>query len=121
MLHESLTSDRELVFDVEGTLARYGGSTELLVDMIGFFLEDAPKLVADLRRAAVEGDAAEVRSKAHSLKGLLAGCGGKRAAKAAQLVENAGEANDLSDLPRLLDALETQIELLRQEAVAYRH
>ena len=120
MLHESLTSDRELVFDVDGTLARYGGSTELLVDMIGFFLEDTPKLAADLRSAAAAGDADAVRATAHSLKGLLAGCGGKRAAQAAQRVENAGEAKNLSDIDPLLNALDTQIEFLRQATLAYR-
>jgi HPt (histidine-containing phosphotransfer) domain-containing protein len=118
--HEGLTSECDLVFDAEGTLTRYGGSTELLVDMIGFFLEDAPPLVADLHRAAAAGDALAVRHTAHALKGLLAGCGGKRAAHAAQRVENAGAAAHLEDVDVSLNALEKQIEFLREAVTAYR-
>jgi two-component system, sensor histidine kinase and response regulator len=109
MLRESLTSDRELVFDAAGTVARYGGSRELLVDMIGFFLEDSPTLLAELKDAVRNGDAQGIRDKAHALKGLLAGCGGVRAAQAAQRVENASFDGELS-----------QIDLLRDATVAYR-
>ena len=62
----------------------------------------------------------EWRCEKSPLKGLLAGCGGKRAAQAAQRVENAGEAKNLSDIDPLLNALDTQIEFLRQATLAYR-
>src|SRR5262245_36549952 len=84
------------ILDVEGTLARFGGDSELFVEMAGFFLEDAPVLYSDLCDAAQAHNAAAVRMKAHALKGLVAGCGGVRASHAAQKVETAGEEGDLS-------------------------
>jgi HPt (histidine-containing phosphotransfer) domain-containing protein len=120
MPNESLLSDCEMVFDSDGTLARYGGSSELLLDMIGFYVEDAPKLLNQLRSAAAAGDAEKVRTTAHALKGLIAGCGGKRAAAAAQRIEHLGADGNLSEIDLQIDALATQMELLRDVATAYR-
>ena len=108
------------VFDVEGTLARYAGDAGLLIEMIGFFLEDGPKLTDDLYAAVAAEDAPALRKVAHALKGLVAACGGKRAAQAAQRIENAGELGDLTDIEPLLESLETELELLRR-AVATHH
>jgi HPt (histidine-containing phosphotransfer) domain-containing protein len=106
--------------DVDGTLARFGGDYELFVEMAGFFLEDAPMLYSELCDAARSGDAARVRMKAHALKGLVAGCGGVRAANAAQKVETAGEESDLSRISGLIEALGDELELLKQAHLAYR-
>jgi HPt (histidine-containing phosphotransfer) domain-containing protein len=108
------------VLDVEGTLARFGGDYQLFVEMAGFFLEDAPLLYADLCDAARNGDATRVRMKAHALKGLVAGCGGVRAASAAQKVETAGEEGDLSRISELVALLGDELELLKQAHQAYR-
>jgi HPt (histidine-containing phosphotransfer) domain-containing protein len=108
------------VLDVEGTLARFGGDYELFVEMAGFFLEDAPLLYSDLCDAARNGDATRVRMKAHALKGLVAGCGGVRAASAAQKVETVGEAGDLSRISELVGLLGDELESLKQAHQAYR-
>ena len=108
------------VLDVEGTLARFGGDYELFVEMAGFFLEDAPILYSDLCGAVSAHDASAIRIKAHALKGLVAGCGGVRAAHAAQKVETAGEEGDLSRISELVAALGDELELLKQAHLAYR-
>jgi HPt (histidine-containing phosphotransfer) domain-containing protein len=108
------------VLDVEGALARFGGDYELFVEMAGFFLEDAPTLYSDLCDAARNGDAARVRMKAHAIKGLIAGCGGVRAANAAQKVETAGEEGDLSRISELVGSLGEELELLKRAHLAYR-
>ena len=51
------------ILDVEGTLARFGGDSELFVEMAGFFLEDAPVLYSDLCDAAKSDNASAVRMK----------------------------------------------------------
>jgi HPt (histidine-containing phosphotransfer) domain-containing protein len=108
------------VLDVEGTLARFGGDYELFAEMAGFFLEDAPLLYSDLCTAARNRDAAQVRMKAHALKGLIAGCGGVRAASVAQKVEAAGEEGDLSRISELVASLGNELDLLKQAHLAYR-
>jgi two-component system, sensor histidine kinase and response regulator len=95
----------EPLLDIEGTLARFGGDKKLFAEMAGFLLDDAPKLVADLGRAIAAKDATAVRSRAHALKGLLAGCGGVRAARVAQSLEDAGRSADLSGAGSLFEAL----------------
>ncbi len=113
---ESLPSGA--VLDVEGTLARFGGDQQLFQEIIGFFLEDSPPLLGELRRAAEVSHPQAVRSTAHALKGLAAGCGGVRAAQAAQRVENAGAEGDLENIDSLVGALESELELLRRAACA---
>jgi HPt (histidine-containing phosphotransfer) domain-containing protein len=107
------------VLDVEGTLARFGGDQELFRDIICFFLEDSPSLSSELEQAVAAQNASDVRSAAHALKGLAAGCGGMRAAQAAQRVENAGAEGDLENVNALMSDLESELAQLRQAAARH--
>jgi HPt (histidine-containing phosphotransfer) domain-containing protein len=107
------TQSTELVLDLEGTLSRFGGDRELFTDMVGFFFEDAPALCDELQAAVECEDAVQVRKKAHALKGLIASCGGTRAAHAAQRVEYAGETSDLESLEPLFTTLRDEFERLK--------
>lgn len=104
------------ILDVDGTLARFGGDRRLFHDIIKFFLEDSPPLVDELREAVRQRDAARVRSAAHALKGLSAGCGGVRAAQAAQRIEHAGAAGRIEEIDALLVTLDCELELLSRAA-----
>ena len=108
------------VFDVQGTLTRLGGDEELLSDMIGFFVEDAPRLLAELQGAIESRDTPAAKKSAHALKGLILGCGGVRAGQAAQRVEHAATAEELDDLPPLVADLSTEIEELFEATLPYR-
>jgi two-component system, sensor histidine kinase and response regulator len=118
MTAESVTAG--CVLDADGALARLGGDKQLFADMAGFFYEDAPRLYVELRDAAHQQNAAAVRMSAHALKGLVAGCGGVRAASAAQKAETAGHENDLSKIGPLVESLGEELEMLRQALLAYR-
>ena len=107
------------VLDIEGTLARFGGDRELFQEIIGFFLEDSPPLMSELQQAVIAKDTPAVRSTAHALKGLAAGCGGMRAAQAAQRVENAGAEGDLENIDSLMTNLESDLEQLQRTAARY--
>jgi HPt (histidine-containing phosphotransfer) domain-containing protein len=100
------------VLDLEGALARLGGDKDLFADMAGFYLDDAPKLLAELQTALLEKNAAAVRMKAHALKGLVAGCGGERVREVAQAVEDAGNAGDLCGAETLLSTLQSELSSL---------
>jgi len=102
----------ESVLDVTGTLARLGGDKQLFRELLELVLEDAPPLMIELRRVMELTDAVAIRSTAHALAGLLAGCGGVRAAPAARQIERAAAVGDLSDLGQLMLELEREVELL---------
>jgi two-component system, sensor histidine kinase and response regulator len=97
------------VLDLEGTLTRLGGDKELFAELIGYLWEDAPRLFQELSAAVQAGDAEAVRSRAHALKGLIAGCGGVRATKVAQQLEDAGSSADLSNASDLLQQLDSEL------------
>jgi HPt (histidine-containing phosphotransfer) domain-containing protein len=118
MNHGILLSDS--ILDVPGTLTRLGGDQSLFVDLIDFFMVDAPQYMAELQHAVEAKDIAQVRWKAHALKGLVAGCGGTRAAGAAQLVEAAAPADSNDDLQPLIESLQNELDLLQQSLLAYR-
>lgn len=107
------------VLDVDGTLARFDGDKGLFAEMAGFILEDAPPLFDRLRGAVSDNDASAVRANAHALKGLVAGCGGARAASVAQALENAGQANDLRHSAELIRSMRTELSLLMQALRSY--
>jgi HPt (histidine-containing phosphotransfer) domain-containing protein len=108
------------VLDVEGALARLGGDEQLFVELAGFVLDDLPPLFDNLRNAVAKKDAASVRGAAHAVKGLVAGCGGVRAAQVAQAIETAGQTRDIAQAASLIDSLQTELELLTRELCAYR-
>ncbi len=104
------------VLDVAGTLNRFGGDTALFREMAAIVLADAPSIAEALSASVSAGNAQAIQMKAHAIKGLILGCGGSRAAKAAQKLEDAGSDGNLgqiieqfadfqTDLQRFLDAL----------------
>ena len=110
----------EPVLDIEGTLARFGGDKQLFVEMSGIVLEDAPRVLADLRRAVETHDAPAVRAHAHAIRGLFAGCGGARAAHAAQMLEDAGSTDRLEQSSSMLETLESEFATLERALTKYR-
>jgi HPt (histidine-containing phosphotransfer) domain-containing protein len=115
-----LRSTADPILDIDGTLARFGGDKDLFIEMSGIVLEDAPRVFSNLCSAVETQDAAAIRSHAHALKGLLAGCGGVRAAKAAQILEDAGNSARLENSIEMLRTLETEFESLSRALERYR-
>lgn len=60
------------VLDVDASLQRLGGDTQLLADLGIIFEEDAPPKIAALRDALQSGQRSDVERPLHSLKGLAA-------------------------------------------------
>src|SRR3954468_22113252 len=112
-------STSEPILDIEGTLARFGGDKDLFVEMSGIVLEDAPRVLSDLRGAVEADDAAAVRAHAHAIRGLVAGCGGVRAARAAQALEDAGTSGNLAHSSEMLQSLDTEFTSLSRALNIY--
>lgn len=75
-------------------LAAVGGRWPVLRAMARLCVEeDAPRLLAQLHRAAEAGDLASVEAAAHGLKGLAAEFRAERAVQAAHAIETAAREN----------------------------
>lgn len=96
-------------------LAATGGNREAAAEAAGIFLQTAPPLMAEMKRAVAHGDRLLLASHAHRLKGNLVFFGAKKAAGLAQAMEEAAKGGSLEGLPSLLYALISEISLLMAE------
>lgn len=78
-------------FDFEPALARLEGDLELLKEQMSFFLEDAPRLAADIRSAIARRDSRALQLAAHRLKGLAGNFDAERAVDSATRLELLGQ------------------------------
>ncbi len=82
------------------------GDPTFVEEMIGTFLEDAPRLLAGMRKALAEGDAPALRLCAHSLKSNSANFGASELAALCRELENAAKAGRLDDAPARVAEIE---------------
>jgi signal transduction histidine kinase/CheY-like chemotaxis protein/HPt (histidine-containing phosphotransfer) domain-containing protein len=103
-------------FDKTALLESVGGDKNLLLEIVGIFINsDAPRLTADLRDAAAKRDPRAVESAAHALKGLLGELRAGRATEMARVLESSGRSGDLADLDSRVAALLAEMEKLKRQ------
>jgi|SRR5579863_2087066 len=96
-------------------LSRVGGDPELLKEIAALFIEDYPKVLAEIRAATARGDALGVEHAAHGLKGAVANFGAQAAVEAAFQLEQMGRAGDLRRAREALDTLARALDALHPE------
>ena len=101
--------------DYSAALARVGGDADLLKELVGMFLEEYPKLLAQIREGLDAHDAASASSAAHQLKGLLAQFGAEAARQAAYAVEQPARQGDLSATGANFQVLEATMRRIHPE------
>ncbi|QIN81619.1 PAS domain S-box protein [Rubrobacter tropicus] len=89
------------------------GEPDILEELAGIFLEDAPGRVEEIRSCLESGDATGVERAAHTLKGSAGNMGATRVSSLASVLQDAGGEGDLSDAPRLLGELEQELDRVR--------
>jgi HPt (histidine-containing phosphotransfer) domain-containing protein len=104
--------------DRQLALSRVGGDLDLLKEIAHLFVEDYPKLLADLHQAIDRGDAVAIERTAHGLKGSVSTFGARTAMEAARTIESLGRARQVNDLAALLHTLESALAELRPELEA---
>ncbi|MGD9997416.1 MAG: Hpt domain-containing protein [Ilumatobacteraceae bacterium] len=77
--------------------------------LVRTYITDARARTEQLVTAAVERDAAELRSVAHSLVGSSANLGARLVADLGREVEHAARSGDLADVVSLVDRLEAAL------------
>jgi signal transduction histidine kinase/DNA-binding response OmpR family regulator len=80
------------VFNREELLRRLGGDPQLMADVLGIFFEDCPGQRAAIEAAIQAGDAGELRTAAHALKGAARNVAARLVAERARELEEAGAA-----------------------------
>jgi two-component system, sensor histidine kinase and response regulator len=101
--------------DRDLALSRVGGDADLLKEIAALFIEEYPKVLTELRAAAVRRDSRGVERAAHGLKGSVANFGAQAAVDAASELEHMGRAGDLSRVGEAIDALARALDALHPE------
>ncbi len=108
------------IMDLERALRRLDGDHSLLIDLIGFFLEDYPGLLAKMDEAATTGDASSLERAAHSMKGLVANFDAHLAKEIAQQIETASKERDMETAVGLIDGMKSAAAELAKQLELYR-
>ncbi|HPN88056.1 MAG TPA: Hpt domain-containing protein [Candidatus Omnitrophota bacterium] len=96
----------EDLFDVKEFLERVQDDKELLVELIGIYLEDYEGKRKILGEAIVNNDYEAVRSVAHSLKGSSGNISAKSLRELFWKLEDMGKANNLNGASDLLQKVD---------------
>jgi len=102
------------LFDKAGLLDRLMGDQKLANEILGEFLEDAPRKFTALKEALDNGDAPSVQFQAHTIKGQSANMGGEALSETALKIEKAGRAGDLETVKACMTELEAQFDRLKE-------
>jgi signal transduction histidine kinase/DNA-binding response OmpR family regulator/HPt (histidine-containing phosphotransfer) domain-containing protein len=84
-----------VALDTAGLLARIGGDTDLMREVVRLFLEDCPLRLSAIRAAITAGDAGALRAAAHALRGAAGTLSARGVVDAALVMERMGAENQL--------------------------
>jgi CheY-like chemotaxis protein len=102
-------NEDEPAFDRAAILDRVGGDIELLREIAGLFLNEAPVLLDGIRRALSAQDAPALERAAHSLKGSVGTFGARAAQAAAGELEARGRAGNLAGAEAIFARLAREV------------
>ncbi|MGQ9576232.1 MAG: response regulator [Thermoguttaceae bacterium] len=101
--------DGEGVVDWSAALHSVQGDLSLLRGIVTAFLEESPRLLAEIDRAAAQAEADALMRAAHTLKGSLNYLGAYRAYQTALRLESMARQRDLGDSRNLVAELRSEL------------
>ncbi len=105
-------------FNRSAALARLNGDAALLKKVAQLFLDDSPRLMAEIQGAIARRDIQVLVRAAHKLKGSVGYFSAEVAQQAAQRLEVMGRTEDLTGVEKAWADLTEAIEKLKPELVA---
>lgn len=120
MGNQSRSASQPTLWSPDRALSRMGDDTGLLLNMIGYFTEDAPELLEKLTEAIDQDQQEEATRFAHSLKGLCSSYDADVAVATALDVETDCRQGDLSAAASKLDKLSQRLDELGVELETWR-
>jgi len=109
-----------MTLDLNGAMVRLGNDVTLFEEFIGFYEEDYPRLLKELKEAVASRDGDAMHHASHKLKGLVVSLGATDVAAAAGTLERMGRAKDYSEADEVLTKLQADIEELNAELAEFR-
>ncbi len=94
------------------------GSSSILDELIGMYLEEAPSHIANLREAAKAGSAAELGRIAHAFKSASANVGASQLSEICRQIERLSKAGELAQAAALVVPLEAHFHAIRLQLLA---
>jgi CheY-like chemotaxis protein/HPt (histidine-containing phosphotransfer) domain-containing protein len=91
------------------------GKPDLLAKVINVYLEDSLRLVEGLRQAVSQGDAENVRRRAHSLKSSSANVGAVRLSALCKDLEKANPVYSAEQIDRMVTRIEEEYTSVRED------
>ena len=110
----SSTTARTLI-DHDKALERIGGNRQGLKKLAGVFVEECPKLLADVGVAVADRDAIALREAAHTLKGAVDVFAARRAVDTAAQLEEMGQNDNLKKIDHTWLTMQHQAEQIMTE------
>jgi HPt (histidine-containing phosphotransfer) domain-containing protein len=111
--HAAMTPSASVAFDSissplnrEELLARLDGDEALLSELVGLFLQDAPRLLQEAHTAMSQRNSTALFRAAHTFKGAVSNFGADEAVAVAWRLESTGRAADWSNAGPALHELE---------------
>ena len=104
-----------MIFDKADFLSRLEGDEKLASEVIALFLDECPKLLADVRQAAEQRNAHGLERAAHKLKGCVGDIAAPQAFNAAGILEEKAREEKLQDADAALERLESAVHRLVDE------
>lgn len=108
------------LLDRAAALAGVDGDVDFLRALVGVFLDNCPRQIAEIRAAVERGDAPALESAARMLKGTVGNFGAKAAGAAAARVESLAGSGDLAGAARACVELDEELERLKPALAALR-
>ena len=108
------------IINIAKALKRLGDDQQLMDDLIGFYFEDFPSLLEELRGAVLRHDWNRLQRAAHSFKGLAANFDAAPAVQAMQAIEQQSANHDPEKLSQLLADAEVEVARLTGALAVYR-
>jgi signal transduction histidine kinase/CheY-like chemotaxis protein/HPt (histidine-containing phosphotransfer) domain-containing protein len=102
-------------WDYKKMIDQVHGDEALIRQLIGIFLEESPKKMAELEQGIESGDANVVENAAHALKGELSYLGASEARQTAETLETLGRQQQLREATKIFMALKSELSILTQE------
>ena len=102
-----------LLFDRAVALEQVAGDLELLREIAGLFLQDAPRWLADIKSGIARRDGDTLERAAHTLKGAISTFGVKSAHALALQLEQMGRGRNFTDAEAVGRQLEQEIARLQ--------
>ena len=107
------------ILDRDAVLDRVGGDEDLLCEIIGIFFEEYPVLMAGIRGAVAQRNAANLERSAHSLKGSVANFGVRAPTEMAHDLELMGRQGELRGAAPLVSGLDRELAALHRALLSF--